>query len=112
MSASLRGRCDVSQQYPLKRRATATSVPTHRAGHSSQIHPEDEPYWTDQKKRYPNPLDVADELDYPGEPTRMPSSAVRYIDRQGNTVIQNGNRRLVIHDEPPPKARRRPHWMF
>ncbi|HEY6540227.1 MAG TPA: hypothetical protein VIZ18_04780 [Ktedonobacteraceae bacterium] len=99
-------------QYPLRKRASATSVPTHRAGHSSQIHPEDAPYWTDQRKKYPNPLNVADELDYPGEPSRMPSSAVRYIDRQGNTIIQNGNRRLVIHDEPPPKPKRRVHWAF
>lgn len=78
------------QQYPLKRRATATSAPT----------------------RYANPLDVADQLDYPGEPARMPSSAVRFVDRQGNTVIQRGNQRFIIHDEPPPRQRRRrPHWL-
>lgn len=100
------------QQYPLKRRATATpQAPFHRAGHSSNIHPEDAPYWTDQKKKYPNPLDVADNMDYPGEPSRMPTSAVRYVDRQGNTVIQRGNQRLVIHEEPLPRRRRRPHWL-
>lgn len=96
------------QQYPLKRRATAEQLPPHRAGHSSQIHPEDEPYSTGERKRYSNPLDVADQLDYPGEPTRMPSSAVRYVDRQGNTVIQRGRERFVIHEKPP----RRPHWLF
>jgi hypothetical protein len=37
------------QQYPLKRRATADQqVPFHRAGHSINHHPEDEPYSTDQ----------------------------------------------------------------
>lgn len=100
------------QQYPLKKRATAEQhVPFHRAGHSSQIHPEDEPYLTDQRKKYPNPLDVADNLDYPGEPTRMPTSARRYYDAHGNQVIRQGNRQIVIHDEPPPRRRRRPHWL-
>lgn len=101
------------QQYPIRRRATATSVPTHRAGHSSQIHPEDVPYWTDQQKRYPNPLDVADGLDYPGEPSRMPTSARRYYRSDGAQVIESGNRKLIIHDEPPPTTRkRRIHWAF
>jgi len=101
------------QQYPLRKRASATQqAPFHRAGHSTNIHPEDEPYLTDQRKPYSNPLDVADGIDYPGEPTRAPSSAVRYTDRQGNTVIQRGRQRFVIHDEPPPKRRRRrPHWL-
>ena len=99
------------QQHPLRRRASATQVPFHRAGHSSGLHPEDEPYLTAQRKKYPNPLDVADNLDYPGEPTKMPTSAVRYVDTRGNQVIQRGNQRFVIHDEPPPKLRRRPHWL-
>jgi hypothetical protein len=99
-----------SQRHPIPKRATAEQLPTHRAGHSINHHPEDEPYWTGQKKQYPNPLDVADGLDYPDEPTRMPTSAVRYVDRQGNRVIQRGNQRLIIHDEAPPK--RRIHWMF
>jgi hypothetical protein len=101
------------QQYPLRKRASATSVPTHRAGHSSSIHPEDdEPYLTDQRRRYPdNPLDLADDLDYPGERTRMPTSAVRYVDTRGNQVIQRGSKRFIIHDEPLPRRRRRPHWL-
>jgi hypothetical protein len=41
----------------------------------------------------------------------MPSSAVRFVDTRGNHVIQRGNQRFVIHDEPPPKLRRRPHWL-
>jgi hypothetical protein len=100
------------QNYPIRRRATAERIPTHRAGHSINHHPEDEPYITDQRKRSSNnPLDLADGLDYPGELTRMPTSAVRYIDTRGDQVIQRGNRRFVIHDEPPPRHRRRPHWL-
>src|SRR5712692_7109655 len=41
-------------------------------------------------------------------PTRMPSSAIRYTDTQGNQVIQQGKKRIVIHNEPPPK--RNIHW--
>lgn len=98
------------QRHPIPPRRSAT-VDAHRAGHSSQIHPEDQPYLTDQRRRYPNnPLDLADDLDYPDERTRMPTSARRYVDTRGNQVIQQGNRRLVIHDEPPPK--RRVHWVL
>lgn len=100
------------QRSPIPKRATAEQLPTHRAGHYSGLHPEDEPYLTDQRKRYPaNPLDLADDLDYPEEQTRAPSSAVRWRDTQGNQVIQRGNRRIVIHDEPPPRGRR-PHWLL
>ncbi len=41
--------------------------------------------------------------------TRLPTSTRRYVDTQGNQVIQQGNRRFVIHDEPPP--RRKNHWV-
>lgn len=99
------------QWHPIPPRRSAT-VDAHRAGHNSGIHPEDEPYLTDQRRRYPdNPLDLADDLDYPGERTRMPTSARRYYDTRGNQVIEQGNRRLVIHDEPPSRRRRRPHWL-
>src|ERR1700681_527185 len=107
-------RCDMHkrQRHEIPRRATAEQLPTYRAGHYSGIHPEDAPYLTDKRKRYPaNPLDLADDLDYPGEKTRMPTSAVRYVDTRGNQVIQRGNQRFVIHDEPPPRRRRRPHWL-
>src|SRR5437764_11350812 len=42
--------------------------------------------------------------------TRLPTSTRRYVDTQGNQVIQQGNRRFVIHDEPPP--RRKVHWLL
>ncbi len=58
-----------------------------------------------------NKPSVPDDLDYPGEKTRLPTSAVRYVDTRGNQVIRRGNQRFVIHDEPPPKHRRRPHWL-
>ena len=97
------------QQYPLRKRASATQLPPHRAGHSINHYPEDMPYLSDQQKRYPNnPLDLADDLDYPEERIRMPTSAVRYVDMRGNQVIQRGRQRLVIHDELPPQ--RRKHW--
>ena len=37
-----------------------------------------------------------------------PLSAIRR-DRYGNQVIQQGNRRIVIHEEPPPK---KSHWLL
>ncbi len=99
----------MQQRHPIPARRSAT-VDAHRAGHYSGLHPEDAPYLTGQCNKYPNPLDVADGLDYPGEPSRMPTSARRYVDTRGNQVIQRGNQRFVIHDEPPPKRRRRLHW--
>lgn len=51
---------------------------------------------------------VETEEDYP-EPPRSRSSAIRYVDTRGNQVIEQGNRRLVIHNEPPP---RKSHWML
>ena len=48
------------------------------------------------------------EEDHPSMyPQRMPSSTIRY-DTQGNQVIQQGRKRIVIHSEPPPK--RKIHW--
>src|SRR5689334_501212 len=40
---------------------------------------------------------------------RQPTSTRRYYDRQGNQVIQQGNKRLVIHQQPPPSTRKL-HW--
>lgn len=37
--------------------------------------------------------------------TRLPTSARRYVDTRGNQVIQQGNRRIVIHNEPPPRKK-------
>jgi hypothetical protein len=42
--------------------------------------------------------------------TRMPTSTRRYVDTRGNQVIQQGNRRVVIHKERAPS--RRFHWMI
>src|SRR6266566_5160487 len=95
---------------PRASRTVDSPVNPHRAGFHAGIHPEDAPYMSGQQQRYPdNPLDLADTLDYPEEQTRMPTSARRYVDTRGNQVIQQGNRRFVIHDEPPP--RRRVHWV-
>jgi hypothetical protein len=41
-------------------------------------------------------------------PQRQPSSTIRYMDTQGNQVIQRGKKRIVIHNTPPPK--RKIHW--
>src|SRR5947209_14577608 len=49
--------------------------------------------------------DVDDDTMYP---QRQPSSAIRYTDTQGNQIIQQGKKRIVIHTEPPPK--RKIHW--
>ena len=43
-------------------------------------------------------------------PQRLPTSSRRYTTTQGQRVIQQGNRRIVIHDEPPPK--RGNHWLL
>lgn len=100
-----------SQHHPIPRRATAEQLPPHRAGHSFNHHPEDVPYMTDQRKRsLQNPLDLAENLDYPGERTRQPTSAIRYVDTRGNPVIRQGKRQFILHDEPPPN--RRPHWLL
>ncbi len=90
------------KRSPIPRRATAEQLPTHRAGHSSNIHPEDEPYWTAQKKRYPdNPLDLADGLDYPEEPKErqvalyatMTHGATRSFGREtGNLLFMTNHR--------------------
>ncbi len=94
---------------PRASRTVDNPASPHRVGHTPGIHPEDVPYLSDQ--HYPdNPLDLADTLDFPEEPTRMPTSARRYVDTRGNQVIQQGNRRVVIHSEPPP--RRKIHWLL
>src|SRR6058998_3971914 len=53
---------------------------------------------------------VTDEEEVPDSyyPQRLPTSTRRYVDTRGNQVIQQGNKRIVIHDEPPPK--KRSHW--
>ena len=96
-------------RHPIPPRRSATQVPTHRAGHSINHHPEDEPYLTDQRKRYANPLDLADDLDYPDEPARTPTSARRWVTTEKANVIRQGNRQLVLHEGLP---KRRIHWVL
>jgi hypothetical protein len=45
-------------------------------------------------------------------PVKSRTSAVRYVDTQGNQVILRGNQQFILHDEPPPGKRRRPHWLL
>jgi hypothetical protein len=44
--------------------------------------------------------------------TRMPTSARRYTTANGEQVITQGKRRIVIHPEPPPKQKRHIHWLL
>jgi hypothetical protein len=55
------------------------------------------------------PDDLVDDESYYS--TRLPTSAIRYTTPAGNQVIQRGNKRFVIHDEPPPQ-KRKVHWML
>lgn len=91
------------QLSPLKRRASAGAnyppANPHHAGSSSGFHPEDQPY---------SSTEFDDDVDDSYYPARMPSSARRYQTTNGTQVIQQGNRRLVIHNGPPPK--RKVHW--
>jgi len=94
----------IANHSPIPRRSTAvhTYVPAnrHRAGHQSGLHPEDQPYQS---------TELEDDEQY--YQVRPPSSAIRYQTTEGNQVIEQGNRRLVIH-EGPPKPKKRVHWLF
>src|SRR5947209_9764152 len=57
---------------------------------------------------FPPPADDEDDDSYYAE--RLPTSARRYIDTRGNQVIQQGNKRIVLHKEPPSK-KRSTHWL-
>ena len=59
---------------------------------------------------YTVPNDIEDDVPDSYYNTRMPTSARRYYDTRGNQVIQQGNKRIVIHNEPPPA--RKIHWSF
>lgn len=92
--------------HSVPRRATATREYTpanqHKAGHSSGIHPEDQPYMSSDLEEDDRYYQV-----------RIPTSARRYQTTEGNQVIQQGNRRIVIHNEPPPKPKKHQvHWML
>ncbi len=74
------------QEQPTRKRYTAQPEPSHRQGHSFGIHPADDTYSSDS-------FDV-EGGDYPDEPPRRRSSAVRYP-----TVP---SRRETVHLQPKP----------
>ena len=41
---------------------------------------------------------------------KLVAQPVGYTTTEGHQVIQRGNKRTVIHDEPPPK--KRSHWLL
>ncbi len=59
------------------------------------------------RKSIPQPAPVVYEDDLIDDDsyyeTRVPTSARRYVQPQQPQVIQKGNRRLIIHPEPPPR---------
>ena len=61
-------------------------------------------------REYPVQTDDIEEVPDSYSDTRLPTPARRYVDTRGNEVIQRGNKRFVIHDEPPPK--KRTHWLL
>jgi hypothetical protein len=56
-------------------------------------------------QQYPVQTDDIEEVLDSYYDTRMPTSARRYVDTRGNQVIQRGNKRIVIHNGPPPKRK-------
>ena len=71
----------IAQQTPLKRRASAEQYALLQ-----RMQPDTE---TDEEEVPDSYYD-----------TRRPTSARRYYDTRGNQVIQRGNQRIVIHEEP------------
>jgi hypothetical protein len=72
------------QAQPTRKRYTAQPEPSHRQGHSFGIHPADEPYDSDSF--------AGEGGDYPDEPPRRHSSAVRYSTAP--------SRRETVHLQP------------
>src|SRR5690349_1390445 len=60
------------------------------------------------KPRLPRLDDEGDENPDAWTIAKPHSTAVRYVDRDGNEVFQTGRKRVVVHPDPPP---RRPHWL-
>ncbi len=88
-----RGRVIETERVPV--------VNTYRAGHNAGLHPEDQPYLTT-----PRPPVEYDDIPRPR------SNAIRYTTTQGQPVIQQGNRRYILHNEPPPEPKRHVHWLL
>lgn len=59
---------------------------------------------------YSTQNDIEDDVPDSYYDTRMPTSTRRYVDTRGNKVIEQGNKRLVIHEQPPPK--KNVHWLL
>ncbi len=79
--------------YPVARasRSYPPSNP-HYAGHSAGIHPENSPdFYSDDLEE--------DDAYYE---TRIPTSTRRYVQPQ-QQVIQRGNKRIIIHNQRPPR---------
>ena len=103
---------DLAQQpglfTPAVRRASKTAsyppASPQRAGFHGGLHPEDAPHSSTEFEE-----EDGDDSYYE---TRLPSSARRYHTTNGSQVIEQGNRRLVIHEGPPPRATRRIHWAW
>src|SRR6266567_2356977 len=93
----------MGQAQPLKRRASAGTA--YHMVHSRQSGNNNF-----QSATSSDALTEVDEIDDSYFDTRRPTSARRYVDTRGNQVIQQGNRRIVIHQEPPPK--RKVHWLL
>ena len=62
-------------------------------------------------RRASTPQYPADEIPDSYYQTRNPTSTRRYTTTEGNQVIQQGNKRIIIHEELPPKQRCF-HWLF
>lgn len=106
-------------------RTTRTPANPHRTGHYAGLHPEDEPYMSNQ--RY-----VPDDEEYEDDdtwPTRQPTSAIRYTTAPAQARRAGGRLGAISYDQEPPPirrksrqqmiaapapqaARRRMHWIF
>jgi len=82
----------------------------HHVRTRTRLYPEEVPYLTEQRRSYPANFSYPDDDPDYAEERRPPTSTLRWRDTQGNQVIEHGNQRIVIHDAPPPVARR-PHWL-
>lgn len=100
---------DKYNSIPLRRSATQQYDMRHTTG--AQI-----PASYVSSKAMPPMVDDDDAQIIP----RTPAGVVRYTDEYGRPVVQQGNRRFVMHKEPPPQARRNgrqpinrgKHWLF
>jgi hypothetical protein len=52
--------------------------------------------------------DIEEDERYYRQPAQIQTSARRYVNTEGHEVIERGNKRLVIHHQPPS---RRVHWL-